>query len=348
VRPPEGFRPDRRRWWPVAVWLALALIAASVVVARAASKTGGTISITLTGSAKQNQTITFGPLPDRNYGDPPFTVSASASSGLTVTFTASGSCKASGPNGSTITLTGPGSCTVTAHQAGNGSYNPAPDVSQTFTIFSNCGSGSSNMANFNGTAIPAGRTIWFSGTFWTTPAGPKTAAPLTVNFTNAKITFTVGTKSYTIPVPNGEVVFSSAASQATTSYNSATNTWVTTTPYGLPGATFMDAVAYLVPAGGLPGNIKNVTWSMNIGTSAPAQGISVKWQWGAAVYTKFASTLGGVQVKPTDSPKGSAYQNGDAAGTPENYKAYVVGGAMGGGGSNYTGSSSGTATQKCG
>jgi hypothetical protein len=85
--------------------------------------------------AKGNQTITFNPLPDKVIGDPPFVVTATASSGLTVTFTASGDCSIAG---STITLIGDlhkaGSCTVTAHQAGNANYNPAPNVPQTFNI----------------------------------------------------------------------------------------------------------------------------------------------------------------------------------------------------------------------
>jgi hypothetical protein len=33
-----------------------------------------------------------------------------------------------------VTLTGVGSCTITAHQAGNASFNAAPDVARTFQI----------------------------------------------------------------------------------------------------------------------------------------------------------------------------------------------------------------------
>ena len=82
-------------------------------------------------SGKLPQTITFNSLPDKVYGDPSFTVSATASSGLTVTFTASGACSITG---ATVSLTGAGSCTVTAHQPGNATYDPAPDVPRTFTI----------------------------------------------------------------------------------------------------------------------------------------------------------------------------------------------------------------------
>src|SRR5262249_20123481 len=76
---------------------------------------------------KANQSINFGPLPSKRFGDPPFNVSATASSGLPVAFSASGACTISG---STVTLTGTGACSIKASQAGNANYNPAPDVVQ--------------------------------------------------------------------------------------------------------------------------------------------------------------------------------------------------------------------------
>ena len=77
---------------------------------------------------KANQTISFGALPSKRFGDPPFTISASASSGLPVSFTASGGCTLSG---STVTLTGTSGCSIKASQAGNANYNAAADVIQT-------------------------------------------------------------------------------------------------------------------------------------------------------------------------------------------------------------------------
>jgi hypothetical protein len=79
----------------------------------------------------QPQTITFGPIADRVYGDPAFDLDATASSGLPVNYSSTGPCSVLG---SSVTLTGAGSCTITAHQAGNGSYEPAPDVSRSFAI----------------------------------------------------------------------------------------------------------------------------------------------------------------------------------------------------------------------
>ena len=82
---------------------------------------------------KADQTITFNQPADQIYGTAAFNLTASASSGLTVGFTASpsGHCTV---NGSTLTIKGAGDCTVTASQGGNGSYNAAVSVPQTFTI----------------------------------------------------------------------------------------------------------------------------------------------------------------------------------------------------------------------
>jgi hypothetical protein len=77
-----------------------------------------------------DQTITFGPLANKTYGDPPVSVSATASSGLPVSFTASGNCAVI----DAIVYFGVGSCTITASQPGGLNYNPAPDVSQSFAI----------------------------------------------------------------------------------------------------------------------------------------------------------------------------------------------------------------------
>jgi hypothetical protein len=80
---------------------------------------------------QESQTITFAELSNRTFGDPDFTVSASASSGLGVNFTASGRCSVSG---TTVHLLGAGDCTITAHQGGNTRYSPATEVSRSLTI----------------------------------------------------------------------------------------------------------------------------------------------------------------------------------------------------------------------
>jgi hypothetical protein len=80
---------------------------------------------------KHNQTITFNPLANKTFGDADFTVSATASSNLAVTFSATGNCTVTG---NSVHITGAGSCTVTASQAGDQTYNAATPVQQSFTI----------------------------------------------------------------------------------------------------------------------------------------------------------------------------------------------------------------------
>ena len=81
---------------------------------------------------KTDQTITFGSLPTHTFGDAPFTLSATASSNLPVSYSV-----VSGPatvSGSVVTLTGAGTVTIRASQAGNTSFNAAPNVDQSFTV----------------------------------------------------------------------------------------------------------------------------------------------------------------------------------------------------------------------
>jgi hypothetical protein len=80
-----------------------------------------------------SQTITFPLIPYNQTAATTVTLSATASSGLTVTFSSltPSICTVSG---STVTLLGYGSCTVDADQAGNGEYSAAATASQTFFV----------------------------------------------------------------------------------------------------------------------------------------------------------------------------------------------------------------------
>ncbi|MGC2112654.1 MAG: MBG domain-containing protein, partial [Candidatus Korobacteraceae bacterium] len=92
-----------------------------------------TVSMTGTGvSQQQQQTITFPNPGTQTYGVPPITLTATASSGLPVSYTV-----ISGPatvSGNALTITGAGSVTVQANQAGNSQWLPAPPVNDTFTV----------------------------------------------------------------------------------------------------------------------------------------------------------------------------------------------------------------------
>lgn len=203
-----------------------------------------------------------------------------------------------------------------------------------------CNAPSNIQSNFNGTVIPVTYYVWFNSVLKVTGAALGTT-PVTINVTDQHIT----SSSFSINVPDAAITFSPTATSATTTYSSGK--WITTVPASLAGSnSFMSGVAYAVPLGGIPAGLNPVTWHANISTTTP--GLTVNWQWAAAVYTQFNTNYGALGIKPVDANNASAYTNSDHAGTPESYKSYLTAGARGGGGSNYTGSYSGTGSlQPC-
>ena len=107
---------------------------------------GDTDFLTSTSSAvnqvvnQATQTITFTSTAPSNavVAGPTYTVSATASSGLAVTFTidatATSVCSISG---STVSFLAAGTCVIDANQAGNASYSAAPQVQQSFAVGKN-------------------------------------------------------------------------------------------------------------------------------------------------------------------------------------------------------------------
>jgi len=83
-------------------------------------------------SIQASQTITFAALGNVTLGVAPFTISATASSGLVVSFASTtGVCTVSG---ATVTLVALGTCTIQATQAGNKNYSAATPVYQSFQV----------------------------------------------------------------------------------------------------------------------------------------------------------------------------------------------------------------------
>jgi uncharacterized repeat protein (TIGR03803 family) len=195
-------------------------------------------------------------------------------------------------------------------------------------------------SGFNGTAISAGRTVWFNSNLSVSNLNPDVTT--TIRFLNQTID---GLPGGPVSVPDSAVVFRPGLANASETLSSGA--WVINLPTRkLAGDAFLSGAAFAVPSGGLPGGIGPVTWSGSFTTDQP--GVQVKWKWGAAVYTQFSTSTpreGGVSVKSVDDNKADLlFKNSDHAGTPENFKNFVTGGARGGGGSNYTGSWSGTCT----
>ncbi len=94
---------------------------------------GSTHIISVVMSHRLAQTISFATLSAKVITDATFNLSATASSGLAVSFTSNSSsvCTLSG---NTVILVAIGTCSITASQAGNAEYSAAASVTQTFSV----------------------------------------------------------------------------------------------------------------------------------------------------------------------------------------------------------------------
>jgi len=198
---------------------------------------------------------------------------------------------------------------------------------------SNCVIATSIKHHFNAKSIQAGHYIWFNSSF--KPSGIYKWGrkdPVTILVTNSRISFTVYGKKYSLAVPDSRIRFAHDIRSATTHF--VNNVWETNVPLSFRDDVFMGGLSYLVPAR-LPRNIKNVTWTADVTIDKP--GVSLDWKWGAGIYSQFAGH-DGLAIKPVDGWRYNTYWNFNSAGTPENYKKYLVPGATGNKhGKTYTG-----------
>ena len=146
----------------------------SAVLTVADTTNGGVGTATVTAVANPvpatPQTITFtAPATPIVYSATPITLSATASSGLPVTFSVK-----SGPatvSGNALTLTGVGTVVIAADQAGNSTYSAATEVTQSIVVTQ-----ASQTITFTALTSP----VTFSGT--TIPLSATTSSGLTVTF----------------------------------------------------------------------------------------------------------------------------------------------------------------------
>ena len=95
------------------------------------TSTAATLNFTI---AQGSQTITFGALAPKTIGDAPFALTATASSGLTVTYTSLNTSVAT-ISGNTVTIVGAGTAIITASQVGDSNYTAATDVNQNLVVY---------------------------------------------------------------------------------------------------------------------------------------------------------------------------------------------------------------------
>ena len=122
--------------------------AATLTLNAITSANGGTYDVVASNSAgttpssgalltvfRAGQTLTFGPLAARPFGDPDTTLTGSSSAGLPLTYTSSNPAVATIVNGNTLRIVGAGTTAITASQAGNEDYTVAAPVFQELFVF---------------------------------------------------------------------------------------------------------------------------------------------------------------------------------------------------------------------
>ena len=169
--------------------LATGVAAGTATITATMGTVSGSASLVIANQGPQTITVTV-PAPATAIDKSSFTVVASASSGLPVSFAASGACTNAG---ATFTMDATrGTCTITMNQAGNSSYLPAPQVTESTVV---------------------ARAIT------TTTAVATSGSP---SFINVPVTFTATVTPASGQIPDGETVtFFDGATTLGTSFTSS-------------------------------------------------------------------------------------------------------------------------------
>ena len=194
-----------------------------------------------------------------------------------------------------------------------------------------------NASTFYATQIARGSVVWFNAVVYMggQPSGTQ------LRFSASAITLTHGLSTTSITVPGSLIVVTSSVSLLTTTFDTSAGIWRTLVPAWYAGNIFLDAYPWVVPSNFDPTSSNPATWGGLFTSNAT---LTVQWKWAAAVYTTTPKSFPTVPanynligVKPSDDTT-DVFNNSDHAGTPEYFKAQVISGARGYGGTNYTGS----------
>jgi hypothetical protein len=214
------------------------------------------------------------------------TASATATSGLPVTFTSTtpAICTVSGTNGSTVTGVATGTCTIAANQAGNSSYDPASQVTNNITVACPTVTISTTSPLPNGTVGTAySQTLSASGgiiTSWAISSGSLPGG-LTLNTSTGVISGT--------PTASGTFTFSAKAINSCG--NSATKSFTititcptvtintTSLPNGAIGTAYSQTLSasggtitsWAIASGSLPGGL-SLNTSTGVISGTPTTG----------------------------------------------------------------------------
>ena len=188
--------------------------------------------------------------------------------------------------------------------------------------------------SWNGFKAPAGSVVWVHAHISGATNVP-TNTTTTVDFTG--VTLVVNKTTYALP--NGQILFVPGTTTPTTVVN-ADGSWTTTVSPSFTGDIFFDGQAIPVDANLENGGSGNTSSTFSFTTNSSDSNLKFSWQWSAAVYTSWPGNAA-ANIEPVHAQL--------QAGAPQNkaVEADLIQGPRGGGGSNFTGSWSGTGHGVC-
>jgi large repetitive protein len=245
----------------------------------------------------------------------------------------------------TVTSVEPNGRTLTANFAGSPNLASSSATADLIVTAALKSQNACIKSDFRNVAVAGGNSIWFNSIFKVRDLDGPTQK-VNISFFNSSFQFQYKDANGNLisvnqSMPDAHIVIDPSVSVASTSFDSVNNVWITTIPWDLDDNAFLTGMSWAVPPGGLPADVEPVTVC---GTFASdVADIDIGWRWAAAAYSSFDTGNSTLGVKPMDSDHDNPASNHDRAGTPENYKQFVIPGARGKGGRNYTGSYSGGA-----
>ncbi|WP_159456159.1 MBG domain-containing protein [Chitinophaga eiseniae] len=292
--------------------------------------TGGTLTV-----GPADQSISFTAITDKTYGNAAFTLNATASSTLPVSYRI-----VSGPatiNGNTVTLTGAGTVTIAASQPGNSAFKPAAAVNRTFNVAKATltVTAKNDTRTYNGAAYTGGNEADYTGFVNGDNAGRLTGT-LTYSGTSqgavnaGKYIITPGglnSNDYTFIYNNGSLIIQKAPQQITftapgnKNQGDADFPLVATTSSGLPVSFTSNNTSTIAVAGstGIVGNAGTaiITASQagnaNYEAAEPVMQTIVVTAYPLPVITAQGSTIfcegGSVTLQSTAAPVYEWYRN---------------------------------------
>jgi hypothetical protein len=144
-------------------------------------------------------------------------------------------------------------------------------------------------SDFRSVRVPGGSYLWLNSIFKVREVSKQR---ITITFFHSSVQFEytdAGNNPVQVnqPVPDAKVVIDPGVTTASTLFDAVDNVWIITIPFDLDDSAFLTGIPWLVPAGGIPGDIEPVTWCGTFASDTP--GVDIGWRWAASAYSSFSS-----------------------------------------------------------